>query len=51
MGKVILITSLPEEIWIAQMNAQMLKSPTHHTWLFLLGQILPGYIEYPVGVY
>lgn len=44
MGKVILFTSLPEEIWIAEMNTQMLKSPTYHTWLSFLGQILPGYI-------
>lgn len=44
MGKVILITSLPEEIWIAQMNIQTLKAPAHHTWLFPLGQTLPGYV-------
>lgn len=38
MGKVILFTSLPEEIWIAQMNTQTLKSPTYHTRLYFLGQ-------------
>ena len=51
MGKVILITSLPEEIWIAQTNTQMLESPARHTWLLLLGRILPGYVEHPVGIY
>lgn len=44
MGKVILFTSLPEEIWVAQTNTQTLKSPTYHTWLSFLVQILPGYL-------
>jgi len=47
MGKVILITSLPEQIWSAQMNIQALQSPAYHTLLFPLGQILPGYTEPP----
>lgn len=47
MGKVILITSLPEQIWSAQMNIQAHQSPAHCTLLFPLGQILPGYTEPP----